>query len=168
MPFLRTLPLPDGIPGALYLSGMPGRYGVFEAERDHITEEGIDTVLCLTPSEEIERRSPAYAAAIKGKTLPWRQWIFPIPDFDAPDDQEAFLNQIHTAAEHLRQSGKLLIHCNAGIGRTGLMATCLLMALGVARQTALDMVRAAGSRPEAPEQQALIRWVARQLGQEHG
>ncbi len=166
MPFLRKLPLPTGIPGLLYLSGMPGRYGVFEAERDRITGEGIDTVLCLTPLEEIERRSPAYAAAIKGGTLPWRQWIFPTPDFDAPGDQDAFLSQIRTAAEHIRQGGKLLIHCTAGIGRTGLAATCLLMALGVVRQTALEMVRAAGSRPEAPEQLALIAWVARRLGRE--
>lgn len=166
MPFLRTLPLPAGIPGALYLSGMPGRYGVFEAERDRIIDEGIDTVLCLTPLEEVERRSPAYAVAIKGKTLPWRQWIFPIPDFDAPDDREAFLSQIRTAADHLRQGGKLLIHCTAGIGRTGLAATCLLMALGVNRQAALETVRAAGSRPEAPEQQVLIEWVAGQLGRE--
>jgi protein-tyrosine phosphatase len=166
MPFLRTLPLPANIPGALYLSGMPGRYGVFEAERDRITEEGIDTVLCLTPLEEVERRSPAYAAAIKGEALPWRQWIFPIPDFDVPGDQEAFLSQIRTAADHLRQGGKLLVHCTAGIGRTGLAATCLLMALGVDRRTALEMVRAAGSRPEASEQLALIEWMARQLGRE--
>lgn len=166
MPFLRTLQLPAGIPGALYLSSMPGRYGAFENERDRITAEGIDTVLCLTPLEEVERRSRSYAAAIKSGTLPWRQWIFPIPDYDAPGDEEAFLTQIRTAADHLRQGGKLLVHCTAGIGRTGLVATCLLMALGVNQQAALDRVRAAGSRPEAPEQQALIRWVARQLGRE--
>src|SRR5512138_2256685 len=102
MPFLRTLPLPADVPGVLYLSGMPGRYGVFEAERDRIAAEGIDTVLCLTPLEEVERRSPAYAVAIRSGTLPWQQWIFPIPDFDAPGDHEAFLSQIRTAAEHLR------------------------------------------------------------------
>ncbi|MBN1427619.1 MAG: tyrosine-protein phosphatase [Anaerolineae bacterium] len=164
MPFLRTLSLPSDIPGSLYLSGMPGRYGMFERERDAITAQGIDTVLCLTPHEEIEKRSPAYAAAIALGEIPWKQWIFPIPDFDAPDDREAFLEQIRAAADHLRQGGKLLAHCTAGIGRTGLAATCLLMALGVNRQTALDTVRAAGSRPEAPEQQALIEWMAQQFG----
>lgn len=164
MPLLRLLPLPYEIVGTLYLSGMPGKYGVFDRERDAIAEEEIDTVLCLTPLEEIEHRSPIYAAAIKGGELPWRQWMFPIPDFDAPDDQEVFLIQVRAAADHLREGGRLLVHCNAGIGRTGLMATCLLMALGVARQAALATVSAAGSCPEAPGQLALIEWVAGQLG----
>lgn len=166
MPLLRTLPLPPDIPGTLYLSGMPGRYGVFERERDRIIAEGVDTVLCLNPLEEIEHRSPAYAAALELGEIPWQQWMFPIPDFDAPDDREAFLAQIRTAADHLRKGGKLLVHCTAGIGRTGLAATCLLIELGMSRQAALDTVRASGSRPEAKEQLALIEWVARQLDRE--
>jgi len=164
MPLLRLLPLPYEIVGTLYLSGMPGKYGVFDRERDSIAQEEIDTVLCLTSLKEIEHRSPIYAAAIKGGELPWRQWMFPIPDFEAPDDREAFLIQIRAASDHLREGGRLLVHCNAGIGRTGLMATCLLMALGVTRRAALATVRAAGSRPEATGQLELIEFVARQLG----
>jgi protein-tyrosine phosphatase len=166
MPLLRQLLLPSDVPGVLYLSGMPGRYGVFESERNRIAAEGIDTVLCLTPLDEVERRSPAYATAIELGEVPWQQWLFPIPDFDAPEDKEAFLARIRTSAEHLQRGGKLLIHCTAGIGRTGLVATCLLMALGANRQAALDAVRAAGSRPEAKEQLVLIAWVAKQLGRE--
>ena len=168
MSFLRKLSLPSNVPGALYLSGMPGKYGAFENERDRVTAEEIDTVLCLTSLEEIERRSPSYAAAIQGGELTWRQWMFPIADFDAPDDREAFLAQVCAAADHLREGGRLLVHCNAGIGRTGLTAVCLLIVLGMTRKAAVEMVSDEGSRPEAREQLALIEWVARQLGREDG
>lgn len=58
----------------------------------------------------------------------------------------------------------LLMHCAAGIGRTGTMAVCLLMELGMAQPTAQALV--ATHRPMAgPEVGAQIdlvtAWAAR-------
>jgi protein-tyrosine phosphatase len=163
MPLLRRVSLSESVSGYLYLSGMPGRYGAFESERDRISAAGVDTVLCLTPLDEIECFSPEYARAIHAGTLPWRQWPFPIRDFGVPDDRAAFLARVQAAAEHLRGGGKLLIHCHAGIGRTGTAAACVLITLGMSREDALDAVNAAGSHTEDPDQLDLIGWVVRQV-----
>jgi len=44
----------------------------------------------------------------------------------------------------LRKTGKnIAIHCRAGIGRTGLSASCLLICDGYSAEAAMDMVSAA-------------------------
>src|SRR5574341_1045183 len=163
MSHIRSLPLPPGVTGRVYLTGMPGRTDGWETARDQIAAEGIDTVLCLTPMSEIERHSPDYAAAIKDGKLAWRQWMMPMEDFGLPESNDAYLAQVKRAAEHLRAGGAILIHCGYGFGRTGTTAACVLMALGMAHDDALAQVDAAGSYPEDPRQKALIRWVGEKL-----
>ena len=59
-------------------------------------------------------------------------------------------------AASLKKGDAILMHCGAGIGRTGTMATAVLMALGTAREAALRAVQAAGSHPETPSQRLLL------------
>lgn len=158
---LRPVPLPPGVPGNLFLSGMPGYYDSFFDERDVIVGAGVQTVFCLPPMEEIRRKSPAYAKAIEDGELPWQMRHFPIEDLGVPDDEEAFVALAREAADKLRAGERVMIHCTAGIGRTGLMAVCVLMALGMSRHAAVQAVHSAGSDAEMPEQRALIRRVAR-------
>ncbi len=159
----RELRLPDDMPGQLFLSAMPGRDTPFDADQAQIVAGGIDTVIGLTPLEEIRYKSPEYAKAIEAGRLPWQQRLFPIDDFGIPHDREAYLALIRETADLLREGHKVLIHCAAGIGRTGMTATCILLALGVQYGQARSAVRALGSGAEVEEQQALIAWVARAL-----
>jgi len=161
---LRRLELPEWAEGTIYLSGMPGINGDFAGERDAIRAAGVETVLCLTPLEEIERKSGRYAEAIKAHQLPWQQTMLPMPDFQATDDRDAWLAHIREMAYAVQDGQTVLIHCAAGIGRTGTAAVCLLMSLGLRQAAALSAVRAAGSDPEAVAQQELIAWVAEALG----
>jgi protein-tyrosine phosphatase len=60
--------------------------------------------------------------------------------------------------QHLKEGEKMLIHCAAGYGRTGMMTAALLVAMGVDPEKAIALVRTA--RPgtiETPEQEAFIR-----------
>jgi len=158
---LRPVPLPPGVPGNLFLSGMPGYYDSFFEERDLIVAAGVQTVFCLPPMEEIRRKSPVYARAIEAGELPWEMRHFPIEDLSVPDDEEAFVALAREAADDLRAGQRVMIHCTAGIGRTGLLAVCVLMALGMSRDAAVQAVHSAGSDAEMPAQRALIRRVAR-------
>jgi len=166
---LRLVPLPESIPGRLYLSAMPGYYSLFEDDARLIADFDIDQVFCLATFPEIRAKAPEYAAAIRADELPWAWRGFPVEDFGAPGDRERFLVMARDIAERLKNGECLLIHCLAGIGRTGMLAALVLMILGMERGTALAMVNAAGGNPESMAQQAFLIWAASALsGRENG
>ena len=158
----RQVDLPDGVPGRLYLHSMPGRnegWSTFVAEAESAR---LDLLVCLTPTSEIQLKSPAYAHARLASVLPCECRDFPIPDFGAPPvvDRPAFRGFVAALARELAAGTTVLIHCGAGIGRTGTLTICLLLELGVEPQEADRRVRHAGSRPEVEEQKELTRWYS--------
>jgi protein-tyrosine phosphatase len=158
---LRSVTLPDSVPGKLYLHSMPGRYEPFERTVAAIQMRGITEVICLVALEEIEFKSPDYARALRDGNTPWRQVMFPIVDYGVPADRQDYLKLVLWVAQSLRAGSAILAHCGAGIGRTGTLAACVLVVLGVPLAEALETVHAAGSYAERPEQLDLVEWVAR-------
>ncbi len=164
---LRRFDLPEDVPGALYASPMPGMLGDFEQDIASIRQAGIDRVVCLAGPEEVRVKAPFYAAVLRKGSLGWPTTQFGIPDGDAPADREAFLALAREVAADLRAGQRVLIHCAAGIGRTGMLAVLVLMALGQGLEAARRAVRRAGSGAEGGTQWALEEWAARQLGADH-
>ncbi|MCS6843745.1 MAG: tyrosine-protein phosphatase [Caldilineales bacterium] len=156
----RYLPLPEGVKGRLYLHSMPGRFEPLQATIEEVQRRGISQVICLASREEIAAKSPQYARLLAAGSPPWRQVMFPIVDFGVPSDRRRFLVFVVQIAQSLRAGDYLLVHCAAGIGRTGLLAASVLAALGIPADEAMRQVQAAGSYPERPEQEDLVRWVA--------
>src|SRR5262245_20672015 len=155
----RAVELPAAIVGQLFLHSMPGRYEPYVRAEAEILGKGINRVACLAPIEEIRHKSAEYARAIEEGALSYAHERFAIPDYQAPADPEAFLELTRSVATHLRAGEHILIHCGAGIGRTGTLAVCVLIALGIGEPEARNTVTAAGSQPERPAQLALIGWV---------
>ena len=160
---LRPVRLPSGVPGALRLHSMPGRRESLERAWDQIRTHAVQAIVCLAGPEEVRVISPAYASALAAKTLPCSVESFPIPDFGVPDDRDAFWSLAVKIATQLKSGGRVLIHCGAGIGRTGTLAACVLLALGESQADAEQAVSMAGSRPETTEQKALVTWCAARL-----
>ncbi len=136
---------------------MPGRDGPIEQAINDMRDSGIDGVVCLTPDEEIRRKSPAYAAALERDRLPCPVRHFPMIDMEAPEDRHEFLSLVRRVRDSLQEGERLLVHCSAGFGRSGTVATCVLVALGVEPDGAREAVRTAGSRPEHD----VVHWVIR-------
>jgi len=156
----RRVGLPGGVNGGLWLHGMPGRNEPLERAWAQIRVDGIQTILCLAGSDEVRAKSPSYAAALDAKSTPCSVEAFPIPDFGVPDACQSFWGLALDIAAQLKSGRRILIHCGAGVGRTGTLATCILLALGQSRLDAQTVVSTAGSGPETPEQTALVAWCA--------
>lgn len=159
MPFFRKLALPEQVPGVLYLHSMPGRYESLEQSWAEVARLGITQIVCLAPDSEIRAKSPEYAEAIAEGTLPCEVRRFPIGDYEGPGDLKDFWLLARRTAEALRRGEKVLVHCGAGIGRTGTFAMAVLLALGIPAGEAEHLTRAAGSAPEKASQREAIQKI---------
>ncbi len=138
--------------GSLFLHSMPGRKEPLAACCEALETAKVQGIICLNPMAEIQEKSPDYAEAIMGKTLPCELIHCPIGDGGVPDDKEPFLELARQIADRLRQGENFLVHCKGGVGRTGTFASCVTAALG----QPLSRVTDAGGKAETEQQRALI------------
>jgi protein-tyrosine phosphatase len=139
---------------------MPGTHGPLERTWEALRWEGIQLIVCLAELEEIRGKSAAYAAALEVQAVPCPVESFPVADFGVPDDREAFWALASSVGRRLTRGERVVIHCGAGIGRTGTLAACVLLGLGEPPAQAEQAVLAAGSHPETTAQRALVAWCA--------
>jgi protein-tyrosine phosphatase len=155
---LRPVELPPAVRGSLWLSGMPGRYGSWREFEEKVKANGLGVIVCLTPRDEIDELSPDYGAAVRrgGSSFDWVH--LPVPNFGVPPNAQAFRDAIERIASRIEKGDSVLMHCAAGMGRTGSAAACVLKALGLSSQEALERVRAAGSNPQNASQSGFVDW----------
>jgi protein-tyrosine phosphatase len=145
-----------------------GRLGVMPRPRggDWLEDEilslskaGVDVVVSLLEKEEIaelELEKERDFCEANGIVYMW----FPIPDRGVPASvpyTQEFINKLQS----LLSAGKsLVIHCRQGIGRSAIIATCLLIGSGMLADEAFGRVAAARgcSVPDTQEQR---QWVVR-------
>jgi hypothetical protein len=160
---LRSVALPSNINGQLFLGPMPGRYESFDQSKETMINHSVDHIVCLVPLHEIQYKSFSYASALRTGALPCPVTFFPILDYEVPENKKSYLDIVHDVAARLEKGENILIHCGAGMGRTGIFAISVLMATGIEAKQSIELVRAAGSFPESPQQWEFIQWVAEQF-----
>jgi protein-tyrosine phosphatase len=157
----RQVQLPPACKGRLFLTGMPGRYQdiqrALEAWNKLKAEVGKERMLMLSlvDEEEIRFKAPEYAKSVRAGLWEGERISCPVPDFGIPENEKAYREVIVDVATALGSGANVVIHCGAGIGRTGMAAVCVLAAMGVSIRDATIAVRAAGSGPETAEQAAV-------------
>ena len=155
---LRRVRLPPERPGQLWLGAMPGRFESWSAFQQQAQRSRLALVVCLTPRPELAELSPEYHAAVGRGELAFRWLHVPMRNFGLPQDSPGFRRGIEAVAEAVRAGDAVLLHCAAGLGRTGTAAACVLKALGLDAHEALQRVREAGSNPQNAEQSGLVHW----------
>jgi protein-tyrosine phosphatase len=144
-------------PGKLAIAARPrGGDWLVDEMRDW-QRAGLNSVLSLlTSGEEQDLNLTAESLIAKREGLKFLS--LPIPDRQVP----ASLSQIAPFLDELDgdlASGKnAVIHCRQGVGRSGMIAACLLVMRGRdPRSTVIELGRARGtSVPETAEQR---RWI---------
>lgn len=158
----RRVHLSEDVPGTLFLHSMPGRFEPYTDAAAAIAAAKIARVVCLAPMDEIRSKSPAYADALAAGVR-WAHSALPVPDYGVPDDPAAYAQLAESVAADLRKGATILIHCAAGIGRTGTFAVAVLLALGVPLDDARARVKQAGSSAETDGQRAFLRMLAERV-----
>jgi protein-tyrosine phosphatase len=85
---------------------------------------------------------------------------FPIPDRDVPSSSLDALAVARGLADRMAEGKAVAVHCRQGVGRSALLAACVLACLGEAPEAALERIAQARGCPvpDTPEQPA---WVLR-------
>ena len=146
--------------GHIFLHSMPGRCEDLDALTDALLWDKVTTIVCLTEESEIKEKSPCYLTAVRSRDLSGIRIIYsPVTDYGIPPDKE-FLVIFGSALDQARlqlESGNILIHCGAGVGRTGTFAAILLRLIGFSHDNARRITADAGSEPETDEQKKFCR-----------
>ena len=120
---------------------------------------GVDRVLSLIEDWEVPRRAPGLFEALAGHGIALHR--FPVRDFGVPEDGAAFLRLLAQLRARLAAGEGVLVHCNAGLGRTAVALGTLLVTSGFAGDPVAELRRI--YRPGAmqePAQEAFVRGLA--------
>ena len=149
--------LPFGLPGRLFRSPMPfGPYDLHGEVYDQFCEAQIAVIVLLASDDECLHKTGHNLRALYHKAG-FQVLYLPIPDFSVPtkDDLE---QAVHNTIAYAQAGHNIVVHCSAGIGRTGLfIAYMAKQVLGLSGAEALQWIRCyIPHAVETPEQQRLL------------
>ena len=164
--FLAAEHLP--LPGRLGLTIAPGRCcGPDEAAGPHLLVRDVGVLAevyragtLVTLQEETELAAlPAGDPRAEARRQGLESLWFPIVDGAAPSAPGEAAPVVEQVVSRLGAGQVVVVHCLGGLGRSGLLAACVLVRLGVDVAEAMARVRAA--RPGAIQTAVQERFIAR-------
>jgi protein-tyrosine phosphatase len=144
--------------GRLAIMARPRAGEWLHDEIDGWRKVGVDSVVSLLEASEVcELELGEEASCCEALGVEFIS--FPIRDRGVPTSRPITIDLIDGLVSKLRTGSSIAIHCRAGIGRSSLIAACVLGKLGVKPDEAFEIIgRARGVVvPDTPEQR---EWLA--------
>jgi len=153
--------------GQLVLSSCPEinqEYKILSFEKFIATfkDDNISLVVTLLDNIEITRLNiSTFGKFLKENNIYWKH--FPIQDLSVPTDRDLFMKLLIHVKKLLDGDKSVLIHCYAGLGRTGLFATTLLVSLGLEAKVSIEHIRKIrpGSIETIEQENFIKQWAFR-------
>jgi protein-tyrosine phosphatase len=144
-------------PGRLAIAARPRGGDWLQDEVAHWHRSGVDTFLSLlSPDEE-----QILGLANEADTVRAQDMCFislPIPDREVPSSESEVAAALERLNARLSSGKNVVVHCRQGVGRSGLIAACLLVTKGLHPSAAVESISAARgvAVPETREQR---QWI---------
>jgi len=123
-------------PGKLAVAARPRGGDWLEDEIANWRREGIRIVVSLlTPEEEREFQIERESADARAQGITFLG--LPIRDRQTPDSESDMQSAVQQLDDTLASGQNVLVHCRQGIGRSGLLAACLLVNRGWSPEAAM-------------------------------
>ena len=176
--WLDVVELEPGRSGRLGLTFLPGKRGAslrypgrvyrrdLAVDLGTLRDAGVGHLFLLVEDEELRRWGDpeiVVRAAELGVVVDRR----PLPDGAAPRSMQE-MDELLAAVEAARADGDVAVACMGGVGRTGTVAACALVAAGEDAQQAISRVRAVRhpTAVETAEQEAFVHAYERHIADE--
>jgi len=144
-------------PGRLAVAPRPRGGDWLEDEVSAWQRAGVDDVLSLLTAEE-ENDLELINEAETAKSHHLKFFSFPIEDRQVPASEFRLTETLEKLNADLSAGNNVMIHCRQGIGRSGLVAACLLVTQGWDPGKAVEEVSAVRGVP-VPETAAQRKWI---------
>ena len=141
---IATMPKPNG-----------GQF--LEDEIFSLKEQGVDVLVSMLEDHEIERFELEQEKVFCSKNL-ITYLNFPILDRNLPESFEDVHKFVKKLSRYSEVNKKIAFHCFAGIGRSSLIACCLMVLQGMDVDEAFSQISDARGFP-VPDTQAQLEWV---------
>lgn len=124
-----------------------GSKKLLQTDIDEIIQWGANGALCLVEPHELKlNKVEGLPAAIQDAGIWWKH--LPIIDMDIPNQEfeDIWAVEGERIRHALRIGERVIIHCYAGLGRTGMIAARILVEFGVNPEQAIREVRRSNRR----------------------
>jgi protein-tyrosine phosphatase len=143
--------------GILFVMPRPSPHEWLEDDIRYLKDFGINRIISLLEkSEEIEIGLANESALANKHSLEFVS--YPIKDRGLPGDMKDYLNFTKSLYETIAGGKNTVIHCRAGIGRTGIIAAGVLLHAGFEADDAIAFISSKRNFP-VPDTEAQYDWI---------
>ncbi|OGR89006.1 MAG: hypothetical protein A2992_07075 [Elusimicrobia bacterium RIFCSPLOWO2_01_FULL_59_12] len=145
----------------------PGRLAIMPRPRGGVQlvdevlalrEENVDVLVSLLSPEEVEEWTLQQEHIVcKAQGIEFIH--FPVPDHGVPEVNQNSIQLIQSLVNKLARGESIVLHCRMGVGRSSLLAACVLAARGVRVDSAFSRIAEARGRL-VPDTEAQYDWLS--------